>query len=524
MNTIQKGIIFSLLCGTSSFCISVYAVHISTKADVPSIIKDLRHKAEQGDAQAQYRLGRLYDPMLYTYISVHFNPEIYYDQNAPIEENFDIEPNDDEAKKWYHKAANQGNNEAQRIIGMNYLMIDTMGSGYLEAEKWLRKAVKNENAESQYYLGKVLCGDCYGHFRVGDFAPPAKINFTESIKWFELAAKQGHAGAQYRMAAMFYGGRGVQKNDKEALKWISKAIKQDIPDAKILLGHMYYDARGVKQDYLKASKLFHEALKQTGNAFNSSPHYDLESYLRAFIRLGNIYYNGLSVQQDYIEALKWYSRIAKIEIDDIFDYEEEEPKIALKNYAAALEWNQRAAEQGNVEAQMMLAMVSNTPPLQKNALDMVRVEAEQGNADAQFVLGMDFAYRYCVSHNFSKLGCIEAVNWYQKSAEQGNIEAQYSLAVLSFQTQQFHPFQENTEIVKHYSAAAKSGYLTAWIYLKQLAIIERNPEAQFALGQLFAEGCLGVRKDESKAMKMFQMAADNGSRDARRAIEELKAR
>ena len=59
-----------------------------------------RLAAEQGNVQAQWTLGRLYDA-----------------RDIP----FGVAKNSKEAEKWYRKAAEQGNESAQLNLGLMYL-------------------------------------------------------------------------------------------------------------------------------------------------------------------------------------------------------------------------------------------------------------------------------------------------------------------------------------------------------------------------------------------------------------------
>ena len=78
-------------------------------------IESLRKKAEQGDAEAQERLG-----------------SIYY-------EGMGIEKDCSEAVKWWEKSAEQGNADAQFYLG-KYLYDDTE---YQETGiSWIKKAAK----------------------------------------------------------------------------------------------------------------------------------------------------------------------------------------------------------------------------------------------------------------------------------------------------------------------------------------------------------------------------------------------
>jgi hypothetical protein len=97
----------------------------------------------------------------------------------------------------------------------------------------------------------------------------------------------------------------------------------------------------------------------------------------AQFNLGLMYEKGQGVPQDYAEALKWY---------------------------------RKAAEQGNAKA-----------------VKSYRKAAEQGNAEDQFNLGLMYDKRQGVPQNYA-----EAVKWYRRAAEQGFAEAQTNLGIMYF--------------------------------------------------------------------------------------------
>ncbi len=115
-----------------------------------------------------------------------------------------VEKNEAEALKWYTKAAQQGNADAQYELGLAYsLMYDrSLGVEKNEAEavKWLKKAAQQGNTAAQ----EIIDAD-------------GKI-----IKWYTKvikAAEQGDVYASYRLGQMYYyGDRGVEKNDAESVK------------------------------------------------------------------------------------------------------------------------------------------------------------------------------------------------------------------------------------------------------------------------------------------------------------------
>lgn len=54
-------------------------------------------------------------------------------------------------------------------------------------------------------------------------------DYKKATYWFQKAAEQGNAGAQYQTGRMYEGGLGVAKNITKALYWYQKAADQGLP-------------------------------------------------------------------------------------------------------------------------------------------------------------------------------------------------------------------------------------------------------------------------------------------------------
>ncbi len=54
----------------------------------------------------------------------------------------------------------------------------------------------------------------------------------KAAEWFHLAAQNGHIGAYFNLANMYYEGMGVERNLKEAAEWFRKAAEQGDVTAK----------------------------------------------------------------------------------------------------------------------------------------------------------------------------------------------------------------------------------------------------------------------------------------------------
>lgn len=63
-----------------------------------------------------------------------------------------------------------------------------------------------------HILEKAKQGKADDLFAMGLMYMPggdASVNYKEALKWFDLAAKQGHAGAEFNLGLLYRNGRGV---------------------------------------------------------------------------------------------------------------------------------------------------------------------------------------------------------------------------------------------------------------------------------------------------------------------------
>ena len=81
-------------------------------------------------------------------------------------------------------------------------------------------------------------------------------DYQEACKYYQLAAEQGHASAQYSLGAMYEHGRGVAQDSQKACKYYQLAAEQGHVNAQYSLGVMYEHGRGIPQDSQKACKYY----------------------------------------------------------------------------------------------------------------------------------------------------------------------------------------------------------------------------------------------------------------------------
>ena len=117
-------------------------------------------------------------------------------------------------------------------------------------------------------------------------------NYAEAIKWYQIAAEQGHAQAQFALGHMYDVGKGVDRDPAKAAKWFRLAAQQGHVDAQYNVAFMYANGTGVQKDYGEALRWFRKAAEQC----------DLSSQAN----IGVMYEKGWGVDRDLAEAYFWY--------------------------------------------------------------------------------------------------------------------------------------------------------------------------------------------------------------------------
>jgi hypothetical protein len=174
---------------------------LEAQSQTPStgIDPTLLARAKSGNADAQHRLGALYE--------VGFGVPQDYAQAA----------------LWYRKAAEQGDAVAQVSLGYLYHEGHGVPQDYTQALAWCRKAAEQGNADAQKCLGRL--------YNEGQGVPR---DYTQSAAWWRKAAEQGDAEAQYFLGLTYLVGKGVPQDWAEAYFWLNLAAagKLDASDTE----------------------------------------------------------------------------------------------------------------------------------------------------------------------------------------------------------------------------------------------------------------------------------------------------
>jgi len=166
-------------------------------------LEQLRLLAEQGDPEAQYRLGELYE-----------DGEI-------------VERDLIKAVESYQEAAVQGHAGAQYALGHMYRLGIGVKQDKAAAIAWYRKAALQGDEWSQLALGD--------QYRIGLAVPR---DLEQSTKWYRRAAEQGNIFAQYELGNAHRYGNGVAPDLAQAKMWYRRSAEAGNPTALLALNEL----------------------------------------------------------------------------------------------------------------------------------------------------------------------------------------------------------------------------------------------------------------------------------------------
>jgi len=234
--------------------------------------------------------------------------------------------------------------------------------------------------------------------------------------------------AREELGRRFEQGDGVTKDYVEAAKWYQKAAEQNYAPAQYNLGAMYQNGGGVTQDVIEAFKWFYLAAAQ-GNADAATnrdnlagaltPNQETESSWR--IALFQIRFKNAASPAD-IPTLKRSAEQGDGQAQTALGWLYCSGSAVPQNYAEAVNWWRKAADQGLATAQnrvgMMYFLGYGVPQSYSEAFKWFFKVAQQGKAVGQYNVGEAFEYGLGVPHDD-----VAAYTWYSLAALQGYSDA-----------------------------------------------------------------------------------------------------
>ena len=193
--------------------------------DYKEAIKWYEKAAEQGLTEALIELG-------FDYEFGELNLEINY------EKSFD----------YYMEAAMKEDVAGQANIASLYMKGNGTEKNEEEAIKWYKKAAEQGDYHSEYAIGQYY--ECEGN------------DIKLAIEWYRKAAEQGYVDVQMKMKNCYENGEGLEKDLTQAFEWAEKAAIQGNIKAQCYLGKCYKEGVGVKADKDKAIEWYEKAAEQ----------------------------------------------------------------------------------------------------------------------------------------------------------------------------------------------------------------------------------------------------------------------
>jgi TPR repeat protein len=207
--------------------------------DYKTAFGHFKNAAEQGDAEAQYRLADCYA------------------KAKGVERDYE------KAFDWNMKSAEQGYPLARLCVGFYYEGGIGVRRNAAEAEKWIKesfdavlKLAEQGDGEAQLYLST-----CYGTGR------GVERDKKKALEWNRKAAENGIEQAQKNVGLLYL---MQERNAKEAVKWLRMAAENGEQEAVLLCGLIYWGGDAyifdgavestVAPDWNEAEKWFRTAL------------------------------------------------------------------------------------------------------------------------------------------------------------------------------------------------------------------------------------------------------------------------
>eukprot|EP01127_Copromyxa_protea_P014296 TRINITY_DN3959_c0_g1_i2.p1 TRINITY_DN3959_c0_g1~~TRINITY_DN3959_c0_g1_i2.p1 ORF type:complete len:664 (-),score=183.28 TRINITY_DN3959_c0_g1_i2:37-2028(-) len=211
----------------------------------------MENLAIDGSAEAQKKIG-----------------DLYYD-------GINLEVDQEEAFKWYQKAAEQGNLSARFFVAEMTMcnsddkaekdacleqIKDLASQGVPEAKQFvaffsLQGTLVPKNILEAFRLYKELADDTglpEAAYEVGMMYCRGRdgivYDVEEGARYLEIAASQNHAESSRRLASMYYAGLGVAKDEQKAVDYLMKSGAASLGDAYYTLAMVVRDFKGSRKD------------------------------------------------------------------------------------------------------------------------------------------------------------------------------------------------------------------------------------------------------------------------------------
>ena len=159
-------------------------------------------------------------------------------------------------------ADDQGDIEAQNILGLMYSLGCGVPQDHKEALIWFGLAADHGDIEAQFEVGAI--------YALG-FGTP--IDYELAVKWYSLSADQGNPTAQGELGVMYANGSGVQQDKIVAYALYNLCIANDSSDTNRILFNRVKLAMDMSIGEIKAADALTLEIAKPGNLLKSIEHF-----------------------------------------------------------------------------------------------------------------------------------------------------------------------------------------------------------------------------------------------------------
>lgn len=171
---------------------------VGVQQDVPAALSWLSVAANEGLAEADYQIGKIYDLGL------------------------GVPANIATAVRYYMRAADSHNVVAEVRLGEIF-------------ERGIGVTVDPKEAE-HWYESAALRGSVAAAERLGDLYSSAGGDYAEAVRWYRQASKAQDMSAEVKLAVLYAEGKGTPRDPKQAMDLLVAASHTGAPDALYRLG------------------------------------------------------------------------------------------------------------------------------------------------------------------------------------------------------------------------------------------------------------------------------------------------
>lgn len=154
------------------------------------------------------------------------------------------------ALNTFYTLAKKDDAKAQYNVGLIYANGKGVQKDLAKAKKWYEKAAKQGNGPAQYNLAQLYHaeGESDDH------------GYEKAKYWYEKAVESGIMQAYNNLAALYIEGKGVKQDQQKAFELFQKAASMGDHSAQVNVAVLYAWGEDITHDKMKAYENFKKAL------------------------------------------------------------------------------------------------------------------------------------------------------------------------------------------------------------------------------------------------------------------------